>query len=53
MQTSMQITPKLQLTAEQLLTGDCWIPPKTDTLCQRAKEKPQQDSRRGKITFRI
>ena len=46
-------TPKLQLTAEQPLTGECWIPPRKDTPCPRAKEKPQQDGRRGKITFRI
>lgn len=25
-------TPKLQLTIEQPLTGDCWIPPKKDSL---------------------
>ena len=37
-------TPKLQLTAEQPLTGECWIPPKKDTPYPRAKEKPQQGS---------
>ena len=26
---------------------------KKDTHCSRAKEKPQQDARRGKIAFRI
>ena len=31
----------------------CWIPPERDTLCPRAKKKPQQDGRRGEITFRI
>ena len=46
-------TPKLQLATEQSSTGECWIPPKKDTPCPRAKEKPQQDSRRGEITFRI
>ena len=46
-------TPKLQLAAEQPLMGDCWIPPKKDTPCPKAKEKPQQDDRRGEITFRI
>ena len=46
-------TPKLQLAAEQLLTGVCWIPPKKDTQCPRAKEKPQQDGRRGAIAFQI
>ena len=28
-------------------------PTKKDTPCPRAKEKPQQDGRRGKIAFRI
>ena len=46
-------TPKLQLTAELPSTGECWIPPKKDTTCRRAKEKIQQDGRRGKTTFRI
>ena len=46
-------TPKLQLAAEQLLTGECWIPPKKYTPCPAAKEKLQQDGRRGKIAFRI
>ena len=48
-------TPKLQLAAEQPSTGECWITPKKekDTPLPKAKEKPQQDSRRGKITFRI
>ena len=45
-------TPKLQFTAEQLSTGECWIAPKKDTPHPRAKEKPQQDGRRGEITFR-
>ena len=46
-------TRKLQLTAEQLSTGECWIPPKKDSPHPRAKEKLQQDGRRSKITFRI
>ena len=46
-------TPKLQLAAEQPWTGECWIPPKKDIPHPRAKGKPQQDSRRGEITFRI
>ena len=45
-------TPKLQLATEQPSTGECWIPPKKDTPCPRAKEKPQQDTRTGKITNR-
>ena len=45
-------TPKLQATTEPS-TGQRWIPPKKDTPHPRAKEKPQQDSRRGEITFRI
>ena len=51
--SSLTRTPKLQLIAKQPLTGECWIPPKKDTPRPRAKEKPQQDSRRGEITFRI
>ena len=46
-------TPKLQLAPEQPSTGEFWIPPKKDTLCPRAKEKPQQDGRRGTIVFKI
>ena len=46
-------TPKLQLAAEQLSTGECCILLKKDTPRSRAKEKPQQDGRRGKITFTI
>ena len=46
-------TPKLQLAAEQLSTGECWIPPKKDNPHPRSKEKPQQDGRRGEIAFRI
>ena len=45
-------TPKLQLATEQSSTGECWIPPKRYPM-SKAKEKPQQDSRRGEITFRI
>ena len=45
-------TPKLQLPAEQPSTGECWIPTK-DTPRPRAKEKPQEDGRRGEIAFRI
>ena len=44
-------TPKLQLAAEQTLTGEYWIPPIKDTPHPRAKEKPQQDGRRGKVTL--
>ena len=43
--------PKLQLTAEQSLTEECWIQPKIDNPHPRAKEKPQQDSRKSEITF--
>ena len=46
-------TPKLQLTAEQPSPGEWWIPPKKHTPHPRAKEKPQQDGRRGKIAFRL
>ena len=41
-------TPKLHLTAEKPLTGECWIPPKKDTPCPQAKEKPHQD---GSVQF--
>ena len=34
-------------------TEECWIPSKKDTPHLGAKEKPQQDGKRGKITFRI
>ena len=51
--SSPERTLKLQVAAEQLLTGECWIPPKRDTPHPRAKEKPQQDGRRSKIAFRI
>ena len=37
-------TPELQLAAEQLSTGECWISPKQDTPHPRAKKKSQQDS---------
>ena len=46
-------TPKFKLTAEQPSTGNVGSHPKKDTPHPRAKEKPQQDGRRGKITFRI
>ena len=46
-------TPELQLAAEQPWTGERWIPPKNDSPSPRAKEKPQQDGRRGKIVFRF
>ena len=44
-------TPKLQLDAEQPLTGEYLIPPRKVT--PWAKEKPQQDGWRGEIAFRI
>ena len=44
-------TPKLQLTAEQPLTGECWISPKKDMPRPRANKKPQQDGRRGEMTL--
>ena len=33
-------TPKLQLAAEQPLTGECWIPPKKNTHVQGKGEAP-------------
>ena len=53
MSSSSARTPKLQPFAEQQSKEECWIPPKKDILHPRAKEKPQEDGRRGKITFRI
>ena len=53
MHASSVRTLKLKLAAEQPSTGKCWIPPKRDTLCPKAKEKPQQDGRRGEITSSI
>ena len=50
---SPAITPKLQLTAEQPATGECWIPSKKVTPFPRANEKPQKDGRRGKIACRL
>lgn len=35
------------------MTGECGISPKKDIPRQRAKEKPQQDRKRGEITVRI
>ena len=46
-------TPKLQLTAAQLLTGECWTPPRKDIPRWRAKGRPRKDGRRGEIAFRI
>ena len=46
-------TPIFQLTAEQPSTGECWILLEKDTPHPRAKEKPQQDSVRGKFLFII
>ena len=38
---------------EQPSTGECWIPPKKDTPHPRAKERFQQEGRRGEMAFRI
>ena len=40
--SSADRTPKLQRTAEQPSTAECWIPPKQDTPPPRAKKKPKQ-----------
>ena len=42
----------LQVTAEQLSTGECWIPPKKVPTSKDKGEAPV-DSGRGKIVFRI
>ena len=46
-------TRKLQLAAEQPLTGERRIPSREGAPHPRAKEKPQQDGGRGKLRFRI
>ena len=53
MTSSSVRTPKLQLSTEQLSTGECWIPPKKYIPCPREKEKPQQDDRRDENALRI
>ena len=45
-------TPKLQITAEQP-PQECGIPLKKDIYHPRAREKPQKDSWRSEIAFRI
>ena len=45
--------PKSQLAAEQPSTGECWILPKKDIPCPRAKEKLQQDNWRDTTAFKI
>ena len=47
------VCSKSKLTAEKPSTGQCWIPLKKDTPHPRAKERPQQNGRRGKTVFRI
>ena len=39
--------------AKQASPGECWIPPKKVMPHPRAKEKPQQEGRKGEIAFRI
>lgn len=39
--SSADRTPKLQRTAEQPSTGECWIPPKQDTPTSKGKEDAQ------------
>ena len=51
--SSLVRTSKLQLTAKQQSTGECWIKSNKDIPHPRAKEKPQQDGRRGEIMYRI
>ena len=42
-------TPKLQLTAEQPLTGECWFPPQKDTHIQGQKRSPRKMFGRVKL----
>ena len=51
--SSSSKTPKLQLAAEQLLTGESWIPPKKDTPHPRAKEKYHQYGWRDEIKYTV
>ena len=51
--SSSTVRTKSQLAAEQPSTAECWIPPKKDTPCPRAKEKLQQDSQKDVIAFKI
>ena len=46
--TSPAKTPKLQFTAEQLLTGECWILPKKRYSMSKGKG---EDGRRGEIVL--
>ena len=47
------IFSKITIATEQPSTGECWISAKKEyTSRPRAKEKPQQDGRRGEIAFR-
>ena len=42
MYSSLARTPKLQLAAEQLLTGECWISPKKMSHVQRQRKSPNK-----------
>ena len=42
-------TPKLQLTAEQPLTGECWIPPKKDTPHPKQRRSPNKTIGGGEL----
>ena len=40
--SSPKRTPKLQLAAEQLSTGECWIPPEEDTHIEGQRRNPSK-----------
>ena len=44
---------KYKFVAKQASPGECWVPPKKVMPHPRAKEKPQQEGRKGEIAFRI
>ena len=46
-------TPKLQLSAEQPSTGECWIPPEKDIPHPRPRRSQGEDGRRGEIALCI
>ena len=44
---------KISTSCWTVMDKQCWNPWRKDSPCPRAKEKPQQDSRRGAATFRV
>jgi len=44
--------PRSQIAVEQPSTGECWNPPKKDTLQPKTQKKLQKDGRRGTIMIK-